>query len=86
VLWNVVLTLLGSREIEAAFFECAKVCMLNAKGPDESITRETFESEGTRRDLIPVALEVIKLNLLPFFEDLLSPSSTPDAATPSPPK
>jgi hypothetical protein len=60
--------------------------MLNVKGPDESITRETFESEGARRDLIPVALEVMKLNLLPFFEDLLLPSSTPDEATPSPPK
>ncbi len=86
VLWNIVLTLLGSREIEAAFFECARVCMLNAKGPDEAVTRETFEPEGARRDLIPVALEVMKLNLAPFFEDLLLPSSTPAEATPSPPK
>ena len=85
VLWNVVLTLMGSRAIEAAVFECAKTCMLNAQGPDEKITRETFEPENARRDLIPVALEVMKENLIPFFEDLFSPSSDPKTGVePSP--
>ena len=73
VIWSLITALLGSRRIEAAIAECAKVCMLDTKGPDESIVWETtFEPAEARRDLIPVALEVMKENLAPFFEDLLS--------------
>jgi hypothetical protein len=86
VLWQIVLTLLGSREIEAAFFECAKVCTLNTVGPDVKIDRTTFEPEEVRRDMIPVALEVMKENLSPFFEDLLSQSPIPGAETAASPK
>ena len=81
VLWNIVLTLLGSPRIEAAFFECAKTCTLDVKGPVEKITRETFEPAEARRDLIPVALEVMKENLSPFFEDLLSSLPSPESTT-----
>ena len=81
VLWNVMLTLLGSPRIEAAFFECAKTCTLDVKGPVEKITRETFEPAEARRDLIPIALEVMKENLLPFFEDLFSTSPSQDDTT-----
>ena len=59
--------------------DCAKTCLLNG----EKISDATFAKPDMRRDYLPVAWEVMKLALLPFFEDLASALSSP--ASPSPP-
>lgn len=67
-----------SETVEVAFFECAGRCLLNG----QKITRETFEAPDAREDYLPVAWEVIKYNLAPFFRGLasqLSASAPPTA-------
>lgn len=58
--------LLASDAVEAALWDCMKVCQLQG----ERITPETFEPEEARADYIPVAWEVTVLNLRPFFKGL----------------
>jgi hypothetical protein len=73
--------LLASEKIEASVFECAKCCLLNANGPDESVVMASFESPRARRDFIPVGKEVLWRNMELFFGDLFSASSTPGEPT-----
>lgn len=71
----------ASETVEAAFFECAGRCLIDGK----KITRETFEAPDAREDFLPVAWEVIKYNLSPFFRGLasqLSASAPPTAPAP----
>ena len=71
----------GSDSIESAVLACAKRSTLQG----QKITDKTFEALEMRRDYLPVAWEVMKLALLPFFEDLLSALPAPEkAATASP--
>ncbi len=81
---NVICKLLSSDVIEAAFFECAARCTLDGK----KITREIFdENEALRVELIPVAQEVIRANVAPFFASLdlrsLIQSAAPSRGQPS---
>lgn len=63
---NVLLQLLASDAVEAAAIECAKKSLYNG----QRIIEETFESEMTRPDYLPSMVEVIKVNLIPFFSGL----------------
>jgi hypothetical protein len=79
---NLICRLLSSDAIEAAFFECAQKSLLDGV----KITRETFEPPEARGDMLPVAQEVIRANVAPFFEGLDLSFLTPAApATASPP-
>lgn len=80
-LFQVLCALLASEKIETSVFECAKCCLLNANGPDESVVLASFESERARPDFIPVAQEVLWRNLKLFFGHLFSASSTPGEPT-----
>jgi hypothetical protein len=82
-IWNLGLTLLQARRLQDAVLACATKCMLNAAGAPESIIRGSFEIDGARRDFYPTLWEVLKANLTPFFEDLLSALSGPSKSTPS---
>src|SRR5690242_20291792 len=66
VLKNVVFRIIQSDAIEQALLECMKKCLYN----DQRITLETFETEDARQDYLPVAWEVMKANLRPFFSGL----------------
>jgi hypothetical protein len=78
---NLICTLLSSDAIEQAFFECAEHCTLD--GP--KVTRQTFEPPEMRGDMLPIAQEVIRANVAPFFEGLDLSFLTPAApATDSP--
>ena len=78
---NVILQLLASEQIEAAFFECAKKSLHNG----QSIVRQTFEPETARGDYLPVVWEVVKFNIAPFFSGLdLSSLTKSKPAPPSP--
>lgn len=72
---NVVCQLLASDAVESAFFECAARCTIDGA----AIKRDTFENPDARGDFLPVAWEVIRFNLSPFFEglDLSSLTSAP---------
>lgn len=69
---NAILQLLGSDALEVALFQCMERCLYNG----EKITRQTFEPENARQDYLPVAWEVMKYNLAPFFKGLALSSST----------
>lgn len=58
----------GNDEVVKVLFECMSVCTHD----HERITEATFEDEGARGDYYPIAIEVIKANLLPFFKGLVS--------------
>jgi hypothetical protein len=63
---NLLCQAMASDALEAAFFECAARCTLDGI----KITRDTFEPENMRGDFLPVAWEVIRFNLAPFFGNL----------------
>jgi hypothetical protein len=71
----------GSDAIEACVFECAVKSRIN----DLKIQRGTFEAEDMRQDYLPVAWEVIKMTLIPFFAGLSLPSSSPKKGDPASP-
>lgn len=75
---NVFCQILSSESIEAAVFKCAAGCTLDG----ERIVRDSFEKAEHRRDWFPVAQEVAKHALAPFFADLEFGSSAP-ASSPS---
>ena len=75
VLKNLLMQLVGSPTLESVIFECLVRCTLNGT----KITAETFEGEGARADFYPAAVEVLKINILPFFGNLLSTLSLPKA-------
>ncbi len=68
---NLVCQLLGSDALEMAIRDCMKGCQYNG----EAIKPDTFEDENARADYLPVAWEVIQLNLGPFFKGLSFKSS-----------
>ena len=89
VLKNAILQLLQSDAVEATVATCMERCLYNG----QRIVRDTFEPIETRPDYLPVAWEVIKANLRPFFAglDLKSllgstpPSNSPDSGSPPTP-
>lgn len=78
---NAILQLAGSDALEAALFACMERCLYNGV----KIDRKTFEPEDARADYLPVAWEVMKYNLAPFFKNLsLSFRTQPGTPAPSP--
>lgn len=63
---NLVCQFLASEAVERAVFECMKVCQYQG----ERIGQDTFEPEDAREDFLPVAWEVMVMNLAPFFKGL----------------
>lgn len=67
---SLVCQFLASDAVEDALWECMKVCQYGPQGQTEKITPESFEPEDAREDYLPVAWEVMVLNLAPFFKSL----------------
>lgn len=63
---NLFCQLIASDEIETAMFECAARCTIDS----QKINRDAFEAPDMRGDFLPVAWEVIRHNLTPFFANL----------------
>ena len=63
---NVFAQLLASDALEKAIFDCAIRCTLN----DNKVTIDAFEAPNMRGDFLPVAWEVMRFNLAPFFANL----------------
>ncbi len=82
VLKNAVFQLLQSDALETALMECAKKSLYNG----EKITPQTFEPEDARQDYVPVAWEVMKANLSPFFKGLDLSSLTSEKPSSNAPK
>lgn len=79
---NAAFRLLQSDDVEKAVGECMKRCLYNG----QAIQPNTFEAETARQDYLPVAWEVIKANLLPFFSGLALPSPVSEKPSSSDPK
>lgn len=79
---NVAFQLLQSETLERAVFACMEKCLYNG----QRITAQTFEPEDARQDYLPVAWEVIKVNLRPFVKNLGSLLSAAGAMNPSEPR
>jgi hypothetical protein len=77
VLKNLICQLLASEALEKQIFKCLARCLLDG----QKITPQTFEPAEMRGDYLPLAVEVVKMNILPFFEGLelasLIPSKGP---------
>lgn len=67
-LFDGLLQLIGSEELFQCVLECAKTCTYDMGNGALKIEHGTFEPAIARKDLVPVAMEVMKLNILPFFE------------------
>jgi len=67
----------SSAEVERALWPCISRCLY--KG--EKITADSFEAEETRGDYIPLCLEVVQDNILPFTRSLFSESETQSPMT-----
>lgn len=76
---NAAFQLLQSDTVETCLFACLERCLYNG----QRITRDTFEKPEARADYLPVAWEVMKANLVPFFKNLGFVSSTNEAPKPS---
>ena len=63
---NAVLQLLGSDAMELAVRTCMARCLYNGT----KITPSSFETMDARPDYLPVAWEVVKFNMGPFFANL----------------
>lgn len=63
---NVAFQLLSSKALSGQLWKCLTRCLLNG----QKITKESFAAEEARQDYYPVAWEVMKLNLRPFFKGL----------------
>lgn len=72
---DLVLQVLGSDALETCMFECAQQSLLEG----QKITSQTFQNVDLRQDYLPVAWEVMKLTLTPFFASLRFALSTPAA-------
>lgn len=79
---NGILQLLGSDALEAAVRTCQARCLYNG----EKINGQTFEKPEARQDYLPVAWEVVKFNMAPFFAGLDLSSLTSARPTSSAPK
>lgn len=76
---NAAFRLLQSDEVEKAVLECMKRCLYRG----QAIRPDTFEDENARSDYLPIAWEVMKANLIPFFNGLDLPSSASEKLTSS---
>lgn len=65
-----ILAIDSSDEFYNAVMKCMERCLYNG----EAIREEIFEDEGAREDYYTVLIEVVKVNLVPFFKSLVSSS------------
>jgi hypothetical protein len=79
---NAAFQLLQSEAVETALFKCMERCLYDG----QRITRETFDGPEARADFLPVAWEVMKENLTPFFKNLGFASSISEAPQSNAPK
>jgi hypothetical protein len=79
---DIVCTLLASDSVERAFFECAARCTIDGVKITPGTDKEagSFDDIESRPDFIPVAWEVIRANVGPFFQGLGSLFSTAQKA------
>lgn len=59
---------LSSKEI----LEAAKICLVKCTYNNLRFDNMTFESKESRQDFLPVMYHVLKENISPFFEGLIS--------------
>ena len=65
---NGLLAVITSDEVEAALFRCAEKALLG----DKKVDRDFFEDVENRQYYFPIMIEVIKVNVGPFFKTLSS--------------
>ena len=62
------MTIDSSEEFNTAVFKCMTRCTYN----DDRITEQTFENVEAREDYYLIMLQVLTVNLAPFFKGLVS--------------
>lgn len=79
---NILLQIAGSKTVEMALHECMGVCLYKGQKLNPKVS---FESKDARQDYLPVAWEVMKFNLSPFFAGIdLSSMTNASGTNPSP--
>lgn len=67
-LLNIVLSVATSDEVEAALFKCAEKALFDK----QKIDIDFFENIDNRQYYYPIMIELIKVNIAPFFKSLNS--------------
>lgn len=67
-LTKTVLTIDSSSKVSEALYKCASRCLYN----DRQVNTELFKNTDYWEDYYPIMIEVMKVNLTPFFKGLLS--------------
>lgn len=65
-LFGVMAHIVGSKEVFELVWPCAKACLLN----EQKIDKKLFTEPSLRGDFLPVVVEIVKLNVLPFMKGL----------------
>lgn len=68
VLIDAVLSVDTSEEVSNALFRCANKAVFN----NQKVNEDFFEDVDNREYYYPIMIEVLKVNLLPFFKNLSS--------------
>lgn len=78
-LLNAGLSVLANKEVSDAMWACAVRSLYG----HQKITKLLFEAEESRQDIYPMAWEVVKVNVAPFFSSLVSLLKTTRKTPPS---
>ena len=65
---NGLLAVITSDEVESALFKCAEKALVG----NEKVDRDFFEKIENRQHYFPIMIEIIKVNVGPFFKTLSS--------------
>ncbi len=65
---DAVLSVAISDEVERALFKCAERALVGT----EKVDQDFFEKAENREHFYPIMIEIIKVNVAPFFKNLLS--------------
>lgn len=65
---NAILSVDSSKTIRACLFKCAERAVLGT----DKINREFFENNDNRKYYYPIMVEILKVNITPFFAKIFS--------------
>lgn len=63
---NTIINIGISKDVENALFKCAERALVG----DKKVNRDLFEPVENREHYYPIMIEILKVNLLPFFKAL----------------
>ncbi len=76
---DMLMSVVSSSKVQASLFNLSKRCAIGEGQDKVVITKDFFEPVENRKHYYPIMLEILKANLLPFFQGLGLESLVPEA-------